>query len=389
MIFTNLFPVVNERKSKIWHGSGYWGPVSHPFGKQVSTRQPAVRVGFVPLTDAGPLVLGQTGGAFARAGADVWLTPEIGWATIRDEMAAGAMEAAHMPAPLALAMHRGIGCRRTPLVVPWILNTQGNAITLSRRLMREGVGDAASFGRWVRSRAPQKTKLAVVARYSMHGILLHQWLKRAGLAESRLIQTLVLPPAQMAKSLEAGLIDGFCVGEPWNSLSVAQGSGWVIATSRCLLPDHPEKVLAFRREFCERNPDAILALLKGLSASSRDCETPEGRRMLATVLARPEWLDTDRKILVSALVGPMPAGNGSSFPADYFHRFAARDVNRPDASIETQILRWMRDAGKRPASTETGLKTSPLFDPAFHDRIDLPAVPRGKSHRNKRHYAIA
>lgn len=324
----------------------------------------ALRLGYVPLTDAAPLLAARAWSHLARAGVEAELSAEIGWATIREKLAGGELDGAHLPAPMAVALHAGLDGDPASLFPVAIASWQGNAITLSARSLREGAADARSFGRWVRSRAPRLTVLASVASRSMHSALLELWLRAAGLEGSRLVKRVVLPPAQMARSLAAGLIDGYCAGEPWNAVAVAAGSGWVAATSRSLLPGHVEKIVVLRAEVASAFPAQAAALARGLAEAAAECSTPEGRRRLLPLLAASEGLDLPEATLAAALLGPFPDGDGRALGPGEFHLFVGPSGNRPDAAARDAILGTMADTGMLPPDGPSREAAASLFGPA-------------------------
>ncbi len=329
-----------------------------------------VRIGYVPLTDAAPLIAGVAMGHFMDAGVEVELQREIGWATIREKLISGELDGAQLLAPMAVMIHTDAGRSGVKLAVPWILNRQGNTITLARRFLQEGVTDAIAFGRWVRSTAPRGVTLAVVAKHSSHAMLLNKWLYAAGLHRSRLCRIVVLPPAQMARSLDTGLIDGFCVGEPWGSLAVCENSGWLAATSHSLMPGHIEKVFALRSDFAEGHPDVVRRLLHGLNASAAECSSATGRESLAGLLAGPEWLDMPQTCISAAIDGPFPTGNGHSLESTHFHQFGPMELNRPSREELHELLESMESAEMLSpqlacSAAAASLFRADLFDGAF------------------------
>jgi ABC-type nitrate/sulfonate/bicarbonate transport system substrate-binding protein len=146
-----------------------------------------------------------------------------------------------------------------------VLNLNGNAITLSADLWNRGVRDAATLQAEIaRTRGEKTFTFGVVYSFSSHNYLLRNWLAAAGIQPDRDVRIVVVPPAQMVPNLKAGHLDGFCVGEPWNSVAVRAGEGCVVAVSAELDPLHPEKVLMVRRDFAERHAPEHLALIAAL-----------------------------------------------------------------------------------------------------------------------------
>ena len=187
-----------------------------------------VRIGFIPLVDCAPLLVAREMELFRKHGVQVECSCEVGWATIREKMGYGQLDAAHAVAGLALALGLGLGSPVLRVVAPFVFNLHGNAITLSRDLWNRGVRDAVSLRKLIQSSSRRYT-MAMVSSFSTHNLLLRRWLRGGGIDPDRDLRILPLPPTQVAGSLKAGLIDGFCVGEPWNSQAVEEGTGWVVA----------------------------------------------------------------------------------------------------------------------------------------------------------------
>src|SRR5262249_26411819 len=143
----------------------------------------------------------------------------------------------------------------------------------------------------VRSRAEKTFTFGVVSLLSSHHYLLRNWLAQAGINPERDVRIVVVPPSQMVVNLAAGHLDGFCVGEPWNSVAVQQDIGWCAATSAELQPCHPEKVLMVRREFAEKRGAEHLALIAALLEACEFCDVPENQDQIAATLSRPEYVN--------------------------------------------------------------------------------------------------
>jgi ABC-type nitrate/sulfonate/bicarbonate transport system substrate-binding protein len=168
---------------------------------------------------------------FRQAGLNVELSREVGWATIRDKIAFGNLDIAQALSPMPFAMQLGIGVAPSKVITGMVLNCNGNAITLSQQLHEEGVEDGDRLRRYISSGfRPRKLVLGVVSLYSSHHFLLCRWLEQHQIDPQREVIIAVLPPEQVLRNLMSGNLDGFCVGEPWNSLAVEAGAGWCPAT---------------------------------------------------------------------------------------------------------------------------------------------------------------
>ncbi|SDK17406.1 CmpA/NrtA family ABC transporter substrate-binding protein [Billgrantia gudaonensis] len=260
-----------------------------------------VTLGFIPLLDAVLLVVAREKGLFADQGLDVNLSRENAWSTLRDKLAAGLLDGAHLLAPLPLAMSLGLGRAPCDTLAPATLSRNGNALVLSTALCeRSGAAfdddpaaSARALAAWLAASPRQRRpRLAMVYPYSCQHFLLRDWLACGGLAPERDLDLVALPPPRMVAALREGQIDGFCVGEPWGSLAQHDGVGRIVASGAQLWPEHPEKVLGVTRPWAHRYPGTLAALLRALQAASDWlAESPAHRRQARDWLALPPYLD--------------------------------------------------------------------------------------------------
>lgn len=297
-----------------------------------------VRIGFIPLTDCAPLLVAKEKELFRKHGVKVELSCEVGWATIREKLLYGQVDAVHAIAGLALAMRLGLSTPPCRVVAPFVFNLHGDAITLSRDLWNRGVRDAATLKKLIRSTTSRRFTFGMVSRYAAHHFLLRRWLISGGIDPNQDVRIVALPPTQMAANLAAGLIDGYCVGEPWNSIAVEKGVGWVVATSEQLSPGHPEKVLLMNEVFVEQHGDQAHAIREALRESCAFCDVPENRPEVARILSGSSYFSCGEAILKRSLVGPFDLGTGKTSDAANFHIFHRRDANEPSRDRSHWLL---------------------------------------------------
>jgi two-component system, oxyanion-binding sensor len=324
-------------------------------------------IGFLPLTDAAPLIVARELGLFARHGLSVNLRREVGWATVHEKLLSGELDAAHALAPMLWASALGLGGPQGDVLTAFILNLHGNAITLSRNLDHKGARDPASLRAVLR---PDERKLTfgVVFPFSSHHLLLRNWLRAAGLDPDRDVRIVVVPPAQMTRHLAAGTIDGFCAGEPWNSLAVVQRLGWCPAWSAALAPTHVEKVLMVRRLFAEKRAGEHTALVAALGEAAAWCDEPQNRGPLAALLSLPAYLNQPVAVIAPTLEGVFDTGLARESVPDFFifHRGGA---NVPSAVRGLALQHELVAAGLVPATA-----TADLPGRLFREDLHLAAV---------------
>lgn len=312
-----------------------------------------VRIGFIPLADCAPLLIAQELDLFRKHGVRVELSCEVGWATIREKLLYGQVDAAHAIAGLALAMRMGLSTPPCRVVAPFVFNLHGNAITLSKDLWSSGVRDAKSLKQRVLSNSQRRFTFGIVSRYSSHFCLLRKWLSAGGIDVEREVRLVALPPTQMAANLAAGLIDGYCVGEPWNSFAVECGAGWIAATSEQLSPGHPEKVLLTTESFIDQHRDECRAIIKALREACVFCDAPENRATVAHTLAESGYFPGNEGVLKKSLVGPLDLGTGKTAEVSHFHIFQRNDANIPTSDRGRWLINEFIEHGLLHSSQRT------------------------------------
>ena len=298
--------------------------------KNRTDRRKSLRIGFVPLCDSAPLVMASELGLFARHGLAVELSREVGWASVRDKVLFRELDAAQAPAATVFAASLGLGSFKVRCVTGLVLNQQGNAITLSKRLWDAGVRDGETLREYIRAhRHERRLTFGVAFSFSSHNYLLHKWLIANEIHPKQDVNIAVVPPPQMVRNLQAGNLEGYCVGEPWNSVALLENAGWIVATSRSIAPCHPEKVLLVRQEFAERRAEEHRQLIAALYEACRFCDEPENRECLIRTMAGPRYLNADPAALRNSFAGPFNLGQSRSEAGSLFHIFNANNANEP------------------------------------------------------------
>lgn len=329
----------------------------------------ATRLGFLALTDAAPLVAAQELGLFAHHGLRVQLCREVGWATIRDKVVFGELDAAPAPAPMLWATHLGLGCAPVDVCTGLVLNLHGNAITLSERLWAAGVRDAETLRTEALSRrGEKKLTFGIVFPFSAHHLMLRQWLQAARLDPERDVRIAVVPPAQMFRNLVAATLDGYCVGEPWNTQAVQQGEGWCPAWSAQLSPGHVEKVLMVRESFALERAAEHAALIAALASAAIWCDEPSHRAQLAEMLAAPLYLNLPAKTIAPALLGRFACGHEQVETVPDFHVFSRGGASAPTAERAAALQSELVAAGLVPrALVDPGLPRHLFREDLYRD----------------------
>jgi len=303
-----------------------------------------LQLGYVPLNDCAPLIMAGELDLFAKHGIEVELRREVGWATVRDKIIYGELDAAHAPAGMVVAASAGIGSIQVDCLTGLVINLHGNAITLSEALWKRGVRDGNSLRSEIeKERGRRKLVFGVVFPFSSHNFILRTWLRKNGIDPDRDVRIVIVPPPQMFPNLKTGNLDGYCVGEPWNSVAVMAQAGFVLATSSELANHHPEKVLMVRRDLAESRPAEHLAMIAALAEACRFCEAPENRERIIEILAGPEYLNAPIQALRMSMKGTFDFGHGRVEKTPDFHVFAHDDANDPTPEKAAWVIRSLQE----------------------------------------------
>ena len=354
---------VSERKKKAAFASspaslaGTPAPaVPVPESWTISSAARPLRIGFVPLCDAAPIIMAKELGLFDKYGLRVELTREPGWATIRDKLVYRELDAAHACAPMTLSTTLGLGSIATPCVTGLVLSLNGNAIILSTALKRAGVENGETLRAYLKDRDPASPPLVlgVPFFYSSHHFLLRLWLKTHRIDVDKDVQIAVVPPPQMTDNLRLGHLDGYCVAGPWPSTAMAAGIGWCAALGAEIAPDHPDKVLMVREDFADGRAGEHQAMLLALLEACRFCDAPEHRERLFETLAQPRYVNASIVALRHSFSGPFDLGPGKATSPLYL--FHGPHINEPSGSKAAWVTARLNQISPRPHPVGVGIR---------------------------------
>jgi nitrate/nitrite transport system substrate-binding protein len=308
---------------------------------------PKIRLGIIALTDCSSIVMAHELGLFKKYGIESIISKEASWAVIRDRLTLGENQATHMLIGMPYASTMGLlGSPQKPMIIPFYLNRNGQAITLTKALLEKGV------------KTPQQLKpIALEAKtkgspmtFAMtfppgtHAMWTRYWLGAGGINPDKDITLITIPPAQMVANMKVNKMDGFCVGEPWNARAIADGIGFTAITTQQIWKDHPEKVLAFTEEFAEKNPKTVKAILRAMLESSQHIDKLENRPHMAEVVSWAQYINTQKEIILGRMLGDYDYGDGRKEKDPNYMTFFARNTNFPWKSHGvwwlSQFRRW-------------------------------------------------
>ncbi len=338
----------------------------------------SVPVAYMPLVDAAPLIIAQEMGFADAEGIALDLIAAPSWSSVRDMLAFGRVDAAHMLSPVPVAMAMGLGGVTTALSAVSILSINGNVIgvgkPLEERLRAMGYGfdfsDPVAAATALAQVRDGPIVFGVPFPFSMHVELLRYWSAATPLGRDG-IEVRTVPPPLMANALEAGDVDAFCVGEPWGSVAVEQGAGALVLPGAAIWNFAPEKVLAVRTAWADTEPDLLGRMMRAVWRAGRWLADPQVRPTASALLSRKSYLDVPSELIDRALSGHLTVssrGEQRQVPAFVeFHQGAASFPWRSQAKWIAQHL----------AQTHGGAGVQPSGEIAKVFRSDLHRMHLG------------
>jgi nitrate/nitrite transport system substrate-binding protein len=288
-----------------------------------------LKIGFIPITCATPLIMAHPLGFYKKQGLNVEVVKTAGWALIRDKMINREYDATHFLSPMPLAISMGLGSNPTPMNVATIQNTNGQAITLSVKHK-----DKRDPKMW------KGFKFAVPFEYSMHNLLLRYYVAEAGLNPDTDIQIRVVPPPEMVANLRAGNIDGYLGPDPFNQRAVYEEVGFIHMLTRDLWNGHPCCAFGTSTEFIQKNPNTFAALYRAVLTSAAMAREPRNRELIAKVIAPAQYLNQPEVVLTQVLTGKFADGLGNIQNVPERADFDPMPWQSMAVWMLTQLQRW-------------------------------------------------
>lgn len=296
-----------------------------------------ISVAYMPLVDAAPLIMAQEMGFAQAEGIALDLIAAPSWSSVRDMLAFGRVDAAHMLSPVPIAMAMGLGGIATQISSVSVLSVNGNVIGVGNALARKlrDVGyrfdfaDPVAAARMLAQVSEAPITFGIPFPFSMHVELLRYWAEGTDLGAGG-IAIRTVPPPLMANALAAGEVDAFCVGEPWGSVSVESGAGALLLPCNAIWAFAPEKTLAVRTEWADTEPDLLGRLMRAVWKAGRWLSNPDVRATASNLLSRKAYLDVSAELIDRALSGHLTVTRwGSHRQIEGFLEFNKGAANFP------------------------------------------------------------
>ena len=288
-----------------------------------------LKVGFIPITCATPIIMAEPMGFYRKQGLNVQVFKASSWAMVRDLSINGETDATHMLSPMPLAITLGAGSQALPYVMPAVENINGQAITLATK--HKGVKSAADM---------KGFKFAVPFDYSMHNFLLRYVLAEGGVDPDKDVQIRAVPPPEMVANLRAGNLDGYLAPDPFNQRAVYEEVGFIWMLSKDIWPGHPCCAFAAKREFADKAPNTFKALLLAIVDATQHAHDKANRKAIAAAIAPKNYLNQPVEVLEQVLTGVYPDGLGNTKTVPDRIDFDPFPYHSMAIWILTQMKRW-------------------------------------------------
>jgi len=288
-----------------------------------------LRLGYVPVTCAVPILAASAFGFFESEGLEVELARTPSWALVRDKLINGEYDASQLILPMPLAISMGVGSTPTPIRVAAIENTNGSAVVLHQK--HRGRQDPRQW---------KGFKFGVPFEQSIHNLLLRYLLAESGLNPDTDVEIRVMPPADSVSSLQSGNLDGMLFAEPWGQRAVFEGAGFYYALSRDIFPGHACCAVSVTERFVAERPNTYGALVRSLVKAINFVAIPDNKPKVAEVLSGPGYFNQPKVVLEQVLLGRFADGLGQVKSVPDRIAFKAQPSVPGGIWMLTQMRRW-------------------------------------------------
>jgi nitrate/nitrite transport system substrate-binding protein len=305
-----------------------------------------VTFGVIALTDCSPILIAHEKGFFKEFGIESVITKPAGWKPVQEALMKGDTQGTHILIGMPVGGAVGLGGKVEKMVIPWLLNRNGQGITLKNKFKGKVAADPKALKLFVdESKATKKLTFAMTFPIGTHAMWLRYYLAAGGINPISDVEVITIPPPQMVANMKADTMDGFCVGEPWNARAIADDIGYTSITTQEIWKNHPEKGLAFTAEFAEQNPKAVKAVLKAVHKASVWLDDFSNRPEQCDIVSREKYINCPKEIILGRLQGKIDYGDGRKVEdTDSCMYFSKNNCNYPQpAYIKwwlTQMRRW-------------------------------------------------
>jgi nitrate/nitrite transport system substrate-binding protein len=317
---------------------------------------PNLSLGIIALTDCAPLVIAYEQGLFKKYGIKATIAKQANWAAVRDSLFNNAIQGTHILLGNPIAFTMGLlGSPKNPVVMPWIINRNGQAITLKNDLKGKVGADAKALKPFVDAAKKSGTPMTFAMTFppGTHAMWTRYWLASGGINPDTDVSLITIPPPQMVQNMKIGKMDGYCVGEPWGQRAIADGVGFTALTTQDLWKDHPDKGFAFTAAFADKNPKTVIAALKAMHEASVWLDDMNNRSEACDIISQPTYVNCPKDIILKRMMGILDYGDGRKMKDEtYMMTFSKRGTNYPQPKYVKWFLSQYRRWGMVGAGTD-------------------------------------
>src|SRR3954471_628710 len=314
-------------------------------------------LGFIALSDAGPLFVAKDKGLFAKYGMpDVEVAKQAPWGTTRDNLVLGSegngIDGAHILTPMPYLISSGKVTQNnqpTPMYILARLNLDAQCISVGNEYadLKVGLDVAPLKAAFEKKKAAGKSvKVAMTFPGGTHDLWIRYWLAAGGIDPDKDVETITVPPPQMVANMKVGTMDAFCVGEPWPGQLVHQGIGYTAVNTGEIWSKHPEKSLGMRAAWVDKNPKAAKAILMAVMEAQQWADKAENKKELATIMGKRQWMNCPVEDVYDRSAGKFDYGipgkvvENSPHIMKYWRDHASYPFQSHDLWFITEEIRW-------------------------------------------------
>ena len=318
-----------------------------------------VKLGYIPIVEAAPLIVAQEKGFFKRYGlTEVELAKQASWGAMRDNTeigsAGGGVDGGQYQMPMPHLITEGLitkGNQKIPMYLLMQLNTHGNGIAIASKHQGKGLSlkldKSLNLFKELKSSNTPFTAAYTFAQVNQD-FWIRYWLAASGVDPDADVKLIPVPAAQTVANMKTGTMDAFSTGDPWPSRIVTDKIGFMGALTAEIWKNHPEEYLALRADWVDKNPKATQAILKALMEAQQWCDKFENRAELSEILAGRNYFNIPAKFLIDPFQGKYDMGDGRVIDdksmAAYYWKDEKGSVSYPYKSHDlwfiTESVRW-------------------------------------------------
>jgi bicarbonate transport system substrate-binding protein len=322
---------------------------------------PKAKLGYLPIFESAALIIAKEKGFFAKYGmTEVEVSKQANWGAARDNVTIGSEAGGidggqwQMPMPYLITEGAITDGKKVPMYVVAMLNTQANAIAVSKSNEGKGIHldlskGGADYIKGFEKTQGRKFKAAYTFPKANQDFWIRYWFAAGGIDPDKDIQLLAVPPAETVQGMRNGTMDAFSTGDPWPYRIIDEQIGFLGGLTAQMWKYHPEEYLALRADWVDKNPKATKAVLKGLMEAQQWCDDPNNRKELATIVGGRNYFNAPEKILLPPFQGNYIMGDGQPEVKDFnmgsrYWKTEKGSVSYPYPSLDlwflTESIRW-------------------------------------------------